>query len=101
MRWLKGLLLAIISLVVVLFGILFAVRNQQAIPLDVIWIELPPASLALWLLATLLLGVILGMAAMTGLYVRLRSALARSRRENRQQQLELDRLRTQGLKESH
>ncbi|HBP79179.1 MAG TPA: DUF1049 domain-containing protein, partial [Halomonas sp.] len=33
MRWIKGLILAVILLVVMLVGILFAVNNQQAIAL--------------------------------------------------------------------
>ena len=34
MRWIKGLILAVILLVVMLVGILFAVNNQQAIALN-------------------------------------------------------------------
>lgn len=100
MRWLKGLLLAIILLLVLLLGILFAVNNQQAIPLNLIWMELPPASLSLWLLAALAVGVLLGMLAMTGVYLRLRTLLTRAQRHNQQQRKELDRLRIQEFKES-
>ncbi|UYG01090.1 LapA family protein [Halomonas sp. GD1P12] len=99
MRWIKGLLLAIVLLVVLLVGILFAVNNQQAIALNLIWTELPPISLSVWLLATLTLGVVLGMLAMLGVYVRLKARLARSERHNKHQQKELDRLRTQEFKE--
>ena len=53
MRWIKGLILAVILLVVMLVGILFAVNNQQAIALNLIWAELPAVSLSVWLLATL------------------------------------------------
>lgn len=42
MRWIKGLILAVILLVVMLVGILFAVNNQQAIALNLIWAELLP-----------------------------------------------------------
>ncbi|MEC9483983.1 MAG: LapA family protein [Halomonas sp.] len=100
MRWLKGLLLAIILLVVLLLGILFAVNNQQALPLNLIWFELPPASLSLWLLVALAVGVLLGMLAMTGVYLRLRTLLTRAQRHNQQQRKELDRLRIQEFKES-
>lgn len=100
MRWFKGVVLAIVLLVVLLLGILFAVNNQQAIPLDLIWIELPPASLSLWLLLALACGVILGMLAMTGIYLRLRTLLTRAQRHNQQQRKELDRLRTQEFKEA-
>ncbi|SHF16308.1 putative membrane protein [Modicisalibacter ilicicola DSM 19980] len=100
MRWLKGLLLAVILLVVLLLGILFAVNNQQALPLNLIWLELPPASLSLWLLIALAFGVVLGMIAMSGVYLRLRTLLTRAQRHNQQQRKELDRLRTQEFKES-
>ncbi len=99
MRWLKGLILAIILLGVLLVGILFAVNNQQTVPLNLIWVELPPISLSVWLLASLASGVILGMLAMTGVWLRLRTTLSRAQRLNRQQRKELDRLRVQELKE--
>ena len=99
MRWIKGLILAVILLIVLLVGILFAVNNQQAIALNLIWTELPAVSLSVWLLATLTLGVVVGMIAMLGVYVRLRAKLVRSERHNKQQRKELDRLRTQEFKE--
>ncbi|MBW6391453.1 MAG: LapA family protein [Halomonas sp.] len=99
MRWLKGLILAIILLAVLLVGILFAVNNQQTVPLNLIWIELPAISLSVWLLVALVSGVVLGMLAMTGVWLRLRTALSRAQRLNRQQRKELDRLRVQELKE--
>ncbi|HSH47285.1 MAG TPA: LapA family protein [Halomonas sp.] len=99
MRWLKGLILALILLSVLLVGILFAVNNQQALPLNLIWLELPPASLSFWLLAALAAGVILGMLAMSGVYLRLRTLLTRAQRHNQQQRKELDKLRIQEMKE--
>ena len=99
MRWLKGLILAIILLAVLLVGILFAVNNQQTVPLNLIWMELPAVSLSVWLLAALVCGVLLCMLAMTGVWLRLRTALSRAQRQNRQQRKELDRLRVQELKE--
>ncbi|HDZ45758.1 hypothetical protein LCGC14_0191720 [marine sediment metagenome] len=99
MRWIKGLILAVILLIVVLVGILFAVNNQQTIALNLIWLELPAVSLSVWLLATLVVGVLLGMLAMLGVYVRLKANLARSQRHNKQQRKELDSLRTQEFKE--
>ncbi|KPQ29332.1 MULTISPECIES: lipopolysaccharide assembly protein LapA domain-containing protein [unclassified Halomonas] len=99
MRWIKGLILAIILLVVLLVGILFAVNNQQTIALNLIWLELPAISLSVWLLATLTLGVLVGMLAMMGVYIRLKAKLARSERHSKQQRKELDQLRTQEFKE--
>ncbi|QEM82192.1 lipopolysaccharide assembly protein LapA domain-containing protein [Halomonas binhaiensis] len=99
MRWLKGLVMAIILLLVLLVGILFATNNQQAVPLNLIWTELPEASLSFWLLASLAVGVLLGMLAMSGVYLRLRALLTRAQRHNQQQRKELDRLRIQEMKE--
>ena len=99
MRWIKGLILAVILLIVVLVGILFAVNNQQTVALNLIWLELPAVSLSVWLLATLVFGVVLGMLAMLGVYVRLKATLARSQRQTKQQRKELDSLRTQEFKE--
>ncbi|GHC36588.1 LapA family protein [Aidingimonas halophila] len=99
MRWLKSVILAVILLAVLLFGILFAVNNREAVPLNLIWIELPPASLSVWLLASLACGVVLGMVAMSGVYLRLRTLLTRAQRHNQQQRKEIDRLRMQELKE--
>lgn len=81
MRWLKGIFLALIMLIVVLFGILFAVRNQHVIPLDLIWVELPSASLALWLLLSLVLGFVLGLLAMSGVCAHLKTSLSRAKRQ--------------------
>ncbi|MBD3895075.1 LapA family protein [Halomonas sp. ML-15] len=99
MRWLKGVILATILLAVLLIGILFAVNNQQSMPLNLIWLELPAASLSVWLLGALACGVLLGMLAMSGVYLRLRTLLTRAQRHNQQQRKELDRLRVQELKE--
>ncbi|GKW49462.1 LapA family protein [Halomonas sp. NCCP-2165] len=99
MRWIKGVILAVILILVLLVGILFAVNNQQAVPLNLIWLDLPPASLSVWLLAALTCGVLLGMLAMSGVYLRLRTRLTRAQRHNQQQRKELDQLRVQELKE--
>lgn len=99
MRWLKGLIFAVILLTVLLVGILFAVNNQQTVPLNLIWLELPAVSLSVWLLAALVCGVVLGMLAMLGVWLRLRTSLSRAQRLNRQQRKELDQLRVQELKE--
>jgi len=44
-------------------------------------------------------GVLLGMLAMSGVYLRLRTRLTRAQRHNQQQRKELDRLRVQEIKE--
>lgn len=100
MRWLKGIVATVFALILLVLGMLFAVRNQQTVPLDIIWAELPAASLSLWILLALIVGVLLGMLAMSGLYLRLRTSLMRQRHDNHQQRRELDQLRVQEYKET-
>lgn len=93
MRLIKGLFSLVVAVIVLVIGILFVIRNQQAVPLDVIWTKLPAASLALWLLACLVIGVVIGMLAMSGLYIRLRARIHRANKEIKHKQSEIDQLK--------
>lgn len=42
-----------------IIGVLFSTRNSQAVPLDLIFFQLPPVSMAIWLLLSFTLGAIL------------------------------------------
>ncbi|MGJ8524837.1 Lipopolysaccharide assembly protein A [Halomonadaceae bacterium LMG 33818] len=93
MRLIKGLFSIVVAIIVLVIGILFVIRNQETVPLDVIWTKLPAASLALWLLACLVIGVIIGMLAMSGLYIRLRARIHRANKEIKHKQSEIDQLK--------
>nr|WP_067298805.1 LapA family protein [Marinobacterium profundum] len=81
MRWLKTLLLVVLCLVILFVGILFTIHNTDKVSIDLILVQLPQASLSLWLIAAFvcggILGVLLSSVAVLGLKTRLRSARKR------------------------
>lgn len=81
MRLLKSFAIGVIALLLIVLGGLFALYNQTQVPLDLIWITLPSASIALWLMLSLAIGVIVGLLSMSGHCLRLRRHLARARQE--------------------
>jgi len=46
-------------MVALVVGVLFSTRNSQAVSLDLIFFQLPPMSMAIWLLLSLAMGMIL------------------------------------------
>ncbi len=46
-------------MVALVVGVLFSTRNSQAVSLDLIFFQLPPMSVAIWLLLSLAMGMIL------------------------------------------
>ncbi|MFC6669598.1 LapA family protein [Marinobacterium aestuariivivens] len=99
MRWLKSLLTGLVCLLILLVGILFTIHNTDKVAIDLIFVQLPQASLSLWLIAAFvcggILGVLLSSFAILGLKTRLRSARRRSVQAHR----ELDQLRSAGSKD--
>ncbi|ANG61911.1 hypothetical protein A8C75_05035 [Marinobacterium aestuarii] len=81
MRWLRTLLLVVLCLVVLFVGILFTIHNTDKVSIDLILVQLPQASLSLWLIAAFvcggILGILLSSVAVLGLKTRLRSARKR------------------------
>ena len=59
MKLIKTLLLAITVIVALIMGVLFSTRNSQAFSLDLIFLQSPPISVAIWLLLALGLGMLL------------------------------------------
>jgi len=60
MKILRNALALLILLVVFLFGLLFAVYNDQSIALDLILIEIDAMSLPVWSGLLLVVGILLG-----------------------------------------
>ncbi len=93
MRWLKTLLLVVLCLVILFVGILFTIHNTDKVSIDLILVQLPQASLSLWLIAAFvcggILGILLSSVAVLGLKTRLRSA--RKRLAVAQRELEQER----------
>ncbi|WP_439102054.1 lipopolysaccharide assembly protein LapA domain-containing protein [Congregibacter sp.] len=97
MGFLRKLLALILAAAMAAVGVLFALQNAQPVPLDVLFMILPPRSLALWVLGALALGGVLGLLLSSFAVLRLRARLMAARRQIANSQAELDQLRAKGL----
>jgi lipopolysaccharide assembly protein A len=88
----------LVALAMLALGVLFALQNRQPVGIDMLLYEFAPRSLALWLLAALSLGGVLGMLASSVITLRLRAELSMAQRKLDKCKLELDRLRVAGIK---
>ena len=82
MRWLRQGLTLLLAVGAVAAGGLFSLHNTKEIPLDLIVVQLPAQSVAIWVLAALAVGVFIGLGAGTLLALR-RSATIRRLRKQR------------------
>lgn len=98
MRWIKGAILGLLCLLFLFVGVMFTINNTQLVTVDLVLIKLPEASLSLWLVATFILGGVLGMAISVVSVLLLRTRLRAERRRVTKAQKELDQLRTADLK---
>ena len=93
-RWLGYTVL----LLVLAFGVLFAIQNTATVPLDLLLVRLPEQSIALWVLLAFALGGVAGLLVSSVALVRLKSRLLLLQRRLEKQGRELDHLRTTDLR---
>lgn len=100
MRLLKTLFVGGLCLVFLLIGILFTIHNTQTVMIDLVFVQLPEASLSLWLMAFLALGAVVGvlLSIITILILRTRLGVANRKMNNTRK--ELDELRVTALKDA-
>ena len=82
MRWFRQGLTLLLAVGAVAAGGFFSLQNTQEIPLDLIVVQLPAQPIAIWILAALAAGVVIGLGAGTLLALR-RSATIRRLRKQR------------------
>ena len=82
MRWLRQGLTLLLAVGAVAAGGLFSLQNTEEIPLDLIVVQLRAQPVAIWILAALAIGVVIGLGAGTLLALR-RSAMIRRLRKQR------------------
>ena len=100
MRWIKTLLVGLLCLAVLLIGIMFTIHNTEKVTIDLVFFQLPEASLSLWLIATFVLGGFMGILLSVMSIVLLRTRLGSARRRVDNKQKELDQLRVSSLKDA-
>jgi len=93
MRFLRKLLTVVVILAALAVGMLFALQNKMAVPLDVLVYTFEPRSLALWILCAFALGGILGMFACSAIMLRQRASLGSASRQLARSRAEVGRLR--------
>ena len=81
-------------------GALFALQNTSAVPLDLLFIQLPERTMAVWLIAFFVAGALMGLMAGTYLLLKARAQVASASRKIKRLSLEIDRLRKVGFAES-
>ena len=82
MRWLRQVLTLLIAVGAVATGGLFSLQNTEEIPLDLVVAQLPAQPVAIWVLAALAVGVVIGLGTGSLLALK-RSATIRRLRKQR------------------
>ncbi len=81
MHWLRQGLTLLLAVGAIAAGGLFALQNTQAVPLDLVLIQLPSQPVAIWILLALALGVAIGLAAGALLALRRAATIRRLRKQ--------------------
>ena len=98
MRLIVRITMIIITLLVLCFGVLFAVQNNATAPLDLLILQLPEQRIALWVLLAFAFGGVAGVLVSSVAIIKLRGDLVLLRRKQDRSNKELDKLRTAGIK---
>lgn len=92
MRTIKLILTLAVGLLVLLLGVLFTIHNTDKVSIDLIWLQLPEASLSLWLIGFFVAGTLLGMILTSTRSLMLSARLSRTNRKQRKTEEQLKRL---------
>ena len=92
MRTIKLILTLAVGLLVLLLGVLFTIHNTDKVSIDLIWLQLPEASLSLWLIGFFVAGTLLGMILTSTRSLMLRARLSSTNRKQRKTEEQLKRL---------
>lgn len=98
MRLIIRIIMIAIALLVLCFGVLFAVQNNVEVPLDLLVFQLSEQRVALWVLLAFALGGVMGIVVSSVAIIKLRGDLLVLRRKQDRSSKEIDKLRTAGIK---
>jgi len=99
-RLLKGIVALLGVVLLLLAGVLLTVNNQLPVAIDLVFVQLPEASLARWLIVSFMLGAVFSFLLGVVAIFALRTQLRQSRRKIRNSERELDKLRTAHLNQT-
>jgi len=92
LRVIKLVLTLLLGLAVLLFGVLFTIRNTSMVSIDLIWIELPQASLSIWLVGFFVAGSLFGVLMTSTRSLLLSARLGQMNRKQRKIEAQLQQL---------
>ncbi|MDH3991422.1 MAG: LapA family protein [Gammaproteobacteria bacterium] len=93
MKFMRKIITALVVLATLAVGMLFALQNKTAVPLDMLVYTFEPRSVALWVLIAFAIGGLLGMLACSTIVLRQRASLGAARRRLEKSRAEVGRLR--------
>lgn len=97
MSVLRGLTGIVVVLAMAGVGVLFALQNDVAVPLDLLVYRFAPRSVALWVLTAFALGGLCGVLVASVVSLSLRTRMRLLNRQLTRAQSEADRLRHRGM----
>ena len=97
MNILRGMTAIVVGFAMAGVGVLFALQNDIAVPLDLLVYRLEPRSLALWVLTAFALGGLCGVLVASVVSLRLRTRMRLLNRQLIRAQREVDRQRHRGI----
>lgn len=97
LKWIKRAALFIVLALFLFIGIFFAIRNGQAMTLDLVLWQGPELSVALYMILAFACGVVMALIASTVLLFRSERRVRKQRKLIERQQSELDKLRKASL----
>ncbi len=81
MQFLRKVLYFLIAVAMLALGASFAVQNDATVPLNLLVVQLPEHSIALWVLLAFAIGGVVGLLSSLGMILRQRTALAAANRK--------------------
>lgn len=96
LSWLRAVFTFSLVALSIFIGAVFATQNTSQVPLTLFIITLSEQTMAVWLLAFLVMGLALGSLISAVVVLRQRAGLAALRRENTRLKQRMDRLSTNG-----
>lgn len=93
MRWVKRIATILILAAMFYWAILFRIENMPQVPLSLVFVTLPEASLSVWMVAAFALGVVLTMLLNALLAMKQKTKYLVAKRQLEQCQQQLTKLR--------
>jgi len=100
MKWFKRLCVLVLLVTAFFWGMLFTSENTAQVALNLVFWQLSPASISLWVILGFAAGGVLGLVISLLLITKLRASLLRTERRAKMFEKEVNSLRANAVKDS-